>query len=132
MKLSLFIQKLQVLEQDADIQAIWVTKDNDILIRMVDPTKPFYSFTDGYFNAQQESPSIDALEKKKLQIEVGKSYRTRSGSVISISYALENNTDYYVNGYRFSGDPCGQCYTDEGLTYTDSTENPGDLIEEVI
>lgn len=71
-------------------------------------------------------------EKKKLQLEVGKSYRTRSGSVISISSVLENTTSYYANGYRFSGGLCGQCYTDEGFTYTDGTENPGDLIEEVI
>lgn len=71
-------------------------------------------------------------EKKKLQLEVGKSYRTQSGVSVKITSILEENTDYCALGYRFVSDSSGQYFNSEGFAYFSGVEYPGDLIEEVI
>lgn len=70
--------------------------------------------------------------RKNLNIEVGKVFRTREGEVSQITSKItENDKQIYQLGYRFVGGPCGQYYTEQGLTYTDGTLNPGDLVEEI-
>lgn len=70
-------------------------------------------------------------EKNNLQLEIGKSYRTRSGNVISISSELDKNTAYYALGYRFVGGLSGQYFTNEGFACVDGTEDSSDLVEKV-
>lgn len=62
-------------------------------------------------------------------LEVGKKYKTRVGTIITITSAMDPATKAYELGYRFVGGPCGQYYTEDGKAYVnDPDDNPGDLI----
>lgn len=67
-----------------------------------------------------------------LQLEVGKTYKSRSGLIVRIISELEEDTAMWIRGYRFISGGSGQYYTADGRSYvTDTDENPADLIAEL-
>ena len=70
-------------------------------------------------------------EKKELKLEVGKTYKTRDGSLVKIIYALgPNKTDYSFVGIETQEYPTPRTYTSSGI-FRVAEPSSMDLVEEV-
>jgi hypothetical protein len=69
---------------------------------------------------------------EQLKLELGKTYRSRNGSLVRITSEIDSGSGVYNLGYRFVGGSCGQYYTESGKSYVnDDGDNEVDLVEEV-